>query len=83
MERFLQYLDDLDDLYGIAGLLVEKVRRLMITLSFYALAATAAIAGIWLALLHPPIAGAIGTLLFVILMYRSITAPSAALIRNA
>ncbi len=83
MERLLQYLDDLDDLYGMLGLNIERLRRFMITLSSYVLAATVAIAGIWLAQLHPPMASATGTLLFVALMYRSITAPSAVLAGRA
>lgn len=83
MERLLQYLDDLDDLYGMVGLIIERLRRFVIILTSCLLAATVAIAGIWLAQLHPPIASATGTLLFVTLMYRSITAPSAVLTGSA
>ena len=32
MERFLQYLDDLDDLYGAIGLVWEKLRRTLLNL---------------------------------------------------
>ena len=53
MECLLQYLDNLDDLYGVAGLLWERVRRAL----FMLLAATS-------------------TVLFVILLYRSVTAPT-------
>ena len=32
MERFLQYLDDLDDLYGAIGLVWETLRRTLLKL---------------------------------------------------
>jgi hypothetical protein len=75
VERLLQYLDDLDDLYGVVGLLSEKLRRAMLKLLAVTMATSVAIAGMWLALLHPPIALATSTVLFVILLYRTVTAP--------
>jgi hypothetical protein len=39
------------------------------------MAALAAAAGMWLALLHPPVALATATVLFVILLYHTVTAP--------
>ncbi|MEL7186510.1 MAG: hypothetical protein AAFN50_08775 [Pseudomonadota bacterium] len=75
MECFLQYLDDLDDLYGMVGLLAERLRR--IALSFIGLAvliATPAMGG-WLAFTHPPIGLAVSYLLSITLMYRLVTAP--------
>jgi len=79
MECFLQYFDDLDDLYGMAGLIIERLRRSLYALCSYLLITAVAVAGIWLALLHPPIALATALLLFVTLLYRSVTGPISAL----
>ena len=76
MEFLLQYLDDLDDLYGVFGLVWEKVRRVLLRIVSIAMISTVAAAAIGLALLHPPIALATSTMLFVILLYRSVTVPS-------
>ena len=75
MECLLQYLDDLDDLFGIVGLVWERLRRATLKLLAVIMATVAAAAGAWLALLHPPIALATSTMLFVILLYRTVTAP--------
>jgi hypothetical protein len=77
MERLLQYLDDLDDLYGMAGLVLERLRRLSYALFSCLLIVVGAVAGIGLAMVHPPIALATSTLLFVTLLYRSVTVPGA------
>lgn len=77
MERLLQYLDDLDDLYGMVGLIVERLRRFLYALLSYSLIGAGAFAGVWLALLHPPLALATCILLFVTLLYRSVTTRSA------
>lgn len=74
MERLIQYLDDLDDLYGALGLIYERARRLSLALARLALVAAVAAVAIMLALVHPPIALATSTMLFVILLYRSVTA---------
>lgn len=76
MERFLLYLDDLDDLYGMVGLINERLRRFVYALFKYLLLSAGVVAGVWLALLHPPIALATSLLLFVMLLYRSATAPA-------
>ena len=76
MEFVLQYLDDLDDLYGAIALVWEKVRRGILKLIYAVLLAAVAAGAIWLALLQPPIAMAIATMLFVILLYRAVTAPT-------
>lgn len=76
MERLLQYLDDLDDLYGMLGLLGERLRRYTHSLFSCLSVGCGATAGVWLGLLHPPIALATSTLLFVTLLYRSVTVPS-------
>ena len=76
MERILQYLDDVDDLCGMAGLIVERLRRLTYSLFSCLLILTGATAGVWLALVHQPMALATSTLLFVTLLYRSVTTPT-------
>ena len=78
MECFLQYLDDLDDLYGAFGLLWETLRRAVIGLFSLTVLLAGAAGGVALALVHPPVALATGTMLFVILLYRSVTVPGAA-----
>ena len=78
MERVLQYLDDLDDAVGMVGLIVERLRRLLMGLFLYLPLCVAALASIGLAVLHPPIALATSTLLFVLLLYRSATSPTTA-----
>ena len=79
MECFLQYLDDLDDLYGAFGLVWERLRRAALNLLKLAMLLAGAAGGVALALAHAPIALATGTVLFVILLYRSVTGPHAAL----
>ena len=76
MERLLLYLDDLDDLYGAFGLVWEKLRRGLIRLLVTSLLLGVASLAMWLALVHPPIALATSTVLFVILLYRSVTSPA-------
>jgi hypothetical protein len=76
MECFLQYLDNLDDLYGMFGLVWEKLRRVLLKLVSLAMVLTVAAGGIALALAHPPIALATSTMLFVTLLYRTVTVPS-------
>ena len=76
MERLLQYLDDLDDLYGALGLAWERTRRSLLKLIHATLLAAVAAGAVWLALLQPPVAMAVATMLFVILLYRSVTAPA-------
>ena len=76
MEFLLQDLDDLDDLNGAFCLVWEKVRRFLFRVVSTAMIWAVAAAAIGLALLHPPIALATSTMLFVILLYRSVTGPS-------
>lgn len=75
MERLAQYWDDVDDLVGAIGLLAERLRRLaLFALStlIYLLLVTA---GVQLALLDPPLAAAVVTILAILLLYRSVTQP--------
>ena len=83
MERLLQYLDDLDDFYGMAGLIIERLRRVVFALFSFLTLGVGALAGIWLATLHAPIALATSILLFVTLLYRSVTSPPGSWMRTA
>ena len=75
MERFLLYLDDLDDLYGMVGLQVERMRRFALSLVYLTAMSAIALTGGWLAFAHPFIGLAVGYLLSVTLLYRLVTAP--------
>ncbi|MGB5626135.1 MAG: hypothetical protein WBM61_10415 [Woeseiaceae bacterium] len=76
MERLLQYMDDLDDLIGAFGLVYERLRQLFLTAIAVLSGLISMALGIWLALVHPPIALATCLLLFVTLLYRAVTSPS-------
>jgi len=76
LERLLQYIDDIDDLYGAFGLLYEKLRRAVLKLLTLCAGLIIVAAGIALALVHPPIALATCIVLFVTLLYRSATSPA-------
>lgn len=81
MERILQYLDDLDDLFGMAGLIVERIRRFAFAILSFLFLSAGACFGAWFAFIHPPLAVASSILLFVTLLYRSVT--SAHTLQNA
>ena len=74
MEIFAQWLDDFDDLVYSLRLLAERFRSLCVALAFLVIALALQIAGVLLALKHPPLASACATILLVTLMYRSATA---------
>ncbi len=82
MERLLQYMDDIDDLYGAFGLIYEKLRRAVLKLLTLCVGLAIVAAGIALALVHPPIALATCIVLFVTLLYRSATSPARAPIES-
>ena len=75
MERLIQLLDDLDDLISIVGLLSERIRSALISLIITCAGLAIQVGGILLALGHPPLALATAILLFVSLLYRSVTSP--------
>lgn len=75
MEQLLQYMDDIDDLVGVLGLVYEQLRRLFLTLVSLCIALSLVASGVGLALVHPPIALATSMLLFVTLLYRMVTSP--------
>jgi hypothetical protein len=75
MEVFLQYLDDLDDLVGAFGLVLERIRRVVV-FAFATVAFFAALAGLLVvSLAKPPLALAIATLMGLSLLYHSVTRP--------
>lgn len=79
----LLWLDDLDDLFGTVGLLAERMRRLFLALARL-LALVAMIAtGVLAALAKPPLGLAVAILLFVFLLYRSVTQPGFLVRRRA
>lgn len=75
MERLLQYLDDLDDLYGVLGLLTERLREIVWLASLIAGSLVLGTAGVLIALNEPPLGLATAMLLFVWLLYRAVTQP--------
>ena len=75
MERLIQLLDDLDDLISIVGLLSERIRSALLSLLITCAGLAIQVGGILLALRHPPLALATAMLLFVSLLYRSVTSP--------
>ena len=70
MERFLQYLDDIDDLAGAFGLLHERFRRLLSRLLRAALGLLVMAAAYWLTITHPVAALATCAILIVVLGLR-------------
>jgi hypothetical protein len=81
LERLLLWLDDLDDLFGVLGLLGERMRRHLLTLVRLLTLSSIAACGVFAALREPPLGLAVAILLFVFLLYRSVTRPGFA-IRN-
>lgn len=77
MERIVQWLDDLDDLVSLVGLLSERIRNYVAAIGFLAAAILTQAACVWLALRHPPLASAAAILLFVGLLYHTVTRPQA------
>lgn len=75
MERLLQCLDDLDDLYGVLGLLTERLREFAWLAGLIVGSAVLATAGVLIALNKPPLGLAMAMLLFVWLLYRAVTQP--------
>jgi hypothetical protein len=73
MERLIQLLDDLDDFVAIFGLLSEPIRNGLVTLLSTLFVLTIQVGGVLLALVHPPLALASALLLFVSLLYRTVT----------
>ena len=75
MERILQWLDELDDLYGAARLLAERMRRFAWNFARTLVLLLAGAGGVIAALKEPPLGLAVAILLFVFLLYRVVTQP--------
>jgi len=75
LELLLQYLGEFDDLVSTFGLLAERIRNTVLTLMFLGFSLLVQIGGVLLALRHPPLALAAALLMFVTLLYRSVTVP--------
>ena len=75
MERLAQLLDDLDDLVSMIGLLGERLRHFALVIIGTCITLAIPVGGILLALEHPPLALAMALILFVTLLYQSVTAP--------
>lgn len=79
MEIVMQWMDDLDDLVAAIGLISERVRNFSIAVLMLAISLLLPLAGVLLALRHPPLALASAIILFVTLLYRLVTQPHAPL----
>ena len=75
VERLLQWWDELDDLVGVVGLASERIRNLSVSVGLACAGFLLPLGGIALALSHPPLALASAIILFVTLLYRSVTTP--------
>ncbi len=75
MERLAQLLDDLDDLISMIGLASERIRKFCLTVIATCTTIALQVGGVLLALAHPPLALATALLLFVALMYHTVTSP--------
>jgi hypothetical protein len=79
----LLWLDDIDDLFGTAGLLAERARRLFLALARLVALLAITTCGVLAALAEPPLGLAVAILLFVFLLYRSVTHPAFIVRRRA
>jgi hypothetical protein len=75
MERLIQWLDNVDDLISMIGLVSERIRKVLFTLIFICVALAFQVGGVLLALSYPPLASAMVILLFATLLYRQVTGP--------
>lgn len=74
----MQWLDELDDMIAAIRLVNERIRSFLLSLSLLAVSILGPIAGVLLALRHPPLAMATAMILFVTLLHHSVTTPRAA-----
>ncbi|MDH3746618.1 MAG: hypothetical protein OER97_00315 [Gammaproteobacteria bacterium] len=73
MERFAQYWDDFDDLIGMVGLCTERIRRMALFVVAILLFLAFVLGVILVALIDPPLALAVATILAIQLTYRTVT----------
>ena len=72
MELLAQYLDDLEDLFYAAALKAERIRQALQFFLFIAASAILQVFGIFIALLNPPLAVAVASLLLVGMLFRAV-----------
>ena len=72
MEVLVQYLDDLEDFFYAIALLAEKIRNAVQFFLFMAVSITLQLLGIFIALVSPPMAVAVASLLMVGMLYRGV-----------
>lgn len=70
----MQYWDDLDDIIGMIGLCAERIRRMLLFIAATLLYVVIFLTGVLFALMDPPLALAVATILGVQLAYRHVTA---------
>ena len=75
MERIAQLLDDLDDLISMIRLVSERIRKFILALVSTCVTVAIQVGGILLGLAHPPLAMALALILFVLLLYHTVTSP--------
>ncbi len=76
MERLIQYLDDLEDLFYVIALKAERLRE---ALQYFLLITAAAILQVFaisMALRHPPLALAVASLLMVGMLFHAVVGHS-------
>lgn len=71
MERIVQYIDDLEDLFYAFALKWERIRRALRFALFVTTSLSIQFLGVFLALSIPALAAATASLLLVGLLYRS------------
>lgn len=72
MERLIQYLDDVEDLFYAIALVMERLRRVLRTAVLIASSIVFQVLGILLALSRPPMALAVVTIVMVTMLYRAV-----------
>ncbi len=75
MERLIQCLDELEDLIYAVPLVAEQVRGAIRRILFLLGSISLQVAGVVLALRHPPLALALVSLLLVGLLFRAVVVP--------
>jgi len=76
MERLIQFLDEIEDLFYAAPLIAEQVRCAIQRILFLLGSISLQITGIVLALKHAPLALVVVTLLLVGLLLRAVVIPA-------
>lgn len=72
MEILVQYLDDLEDLIYAVALLAEKIRNAVRFFLFMVASVALQLLGVFIALISPPMAVAVASLLMVGMLYRGV-----------